>query len=99
MNVPGPETVGSNEVPLTPVPEKTPPAGVPEKVTGGALAHIEGMGVIVGKVKGIIVTIILSISEQLLASVPVTKYWVVTNGEAITTSPVTEFNPVDGDHE
>ena len=39
VNVPAPETEGSNEDPTTPVPEKTPPLGLPDKGTAALFVH------------------------------------------------------------
>ena len=39
VNVPVPEIEGSNKFPLTPVPVKVPPTGVPLKVTAGSDVH------------------------------------------------------------
>ena len=46
VNVPAPAVDGVNVVPVTPVPEKVPPAGVPLSITGDALIHMAATGLI-----------------------------------------------------
>src|SRR5678816_3230771 len=47
VNVPCPAVVGLNVLPVTPVPENVPPAGLPVNVTGAAFTQSGPTGVIV----------------------------------------------------
>ncbi len=46
--VPTPAVLGSKSVPVTPLPENVPPAGLPTKVTTGASTQRSATGSIVG---------------------------------------------------
>ena len=54
--MPAPAVAGLNELPVTPVPENVPPAGVPVSVTGAAFTQSAATGEIVTAGNGFTVT-------------------------------------------
>ena len=68
-NVPAPLVEGSKLFPVTPVPEKVPPTGVPFKATGEAVIHIAATGEIVTTGNGFTVIEVLSELVHPFASV------------------------------
>ena len=67
--VPAPAVAGLNVLPVTPGPEKVPPAGVPLNAIGAALMHIAGYvpGLTTGNAFTVIV--VVAVFEQPLAFV------------------------------
>ena len=96
VNVPCPAVVGLNVLPVTPVPENVPPAGLPVNVTGAAFTQSGPTGVIVTVGNGFTVTVTVAVLLH-PAVVPVTVYVVVAPGLAVTVAPVVADSPVAGD--
>jgi hypothetical protein len=67
--VPTPAVAGLNVVPLTPGPEKVPPAGVPASVIDAALTHIAGYVPALTTGKALTVIVVVAVAEHPLASV------------------------------
>ena len=61
MCVPTPAVAGLNVVPVTPGPEKVPPAGVPLNVIGAALKHAAGY--VPALTVGSVLTVIVVVAE------------------------------------
>ena len=99
---PSVELLVLEEVVDDPVPEVTvetsgPPEAASETLPPEQMVVEEGVTV-TAEGAGIIVTVTMLVLVQLLASVPVTVYVVLTEGEAITVAPVDALKLPAGDH-
>jgi len=70
VNVPCPAVAGSNVLPVTPVPENVPPAGLPVNVTGAAFTQSGPTGVIVTVGSGLtVIDVVAELLQPVAASV------------------------------
>ena len=70
VNVPCPAVVGLNVLPVTPVPENVPPAGLPVNVTGAAFTQSGPTGVIVTVGSGLtVIDVVAELLQPVAASV------------------------------
>ena len=70
VNVPWPAAAGSNVLPVTPVPENVPPAGLPVNATGAALIHSAETGLIVTVGNGFtVIDVVAELLQPVAASV------------------------------
>ena len=70
VNVPCPAVVGLNVLPVTPIPENVPPAGLPVNVTGAAFTQSGPTGVIVTVGNGFtVIEVVAELLQPVAASV------------------------------
>ena len=68
--MPCPAVAGSNVLPVTPVPENVPPAGLPVNVTGAALTQSGPTGVIITVGSGFtVIDVVAELLQPVAASV------------------------------
>ena len=87
VNVPAPETAGSKLEPLTPVPEYTPPLGLPDNTTAELFIHNGpeiAAKLTLGKVLTVVSTSTSTIKKAVSHLLSVTSYGIISIGKALS---------------
>src|SRR5678816_1045727 len=102
VNVPCPAVAGLNVLPVTPVPENVPPAGLPVNITGAAFTQSGPTGVIVTVGSGFtVIDVVAELLQPVAASVDLSTIVndtspVVASLKGLQDTPVPENVPPAG---